>query len=123
MTDIFDTTIVCKSCRVPMHPTTVDREGFELRAVRCGQCKDTIIHPADVQSLDQFRDLKGKTFQVKLRIVGNSHAISIPKEIVTFMHEHQRSLGQARRDMDEMVRLCFEDFDRLSLRFGEEFHG
>jgi hypothetical protein len=106
-----------------MKPTTVHQEGFELRAVQCRKCKDTILHPADAQSMHHFQDLKGKTFQVKLRMVGNSHAISIPKEIVTFMHEHQRAFGQMRSEMDEMVRLCFEDFDRLSVRFGEEDHG
>jgi hypothetical protein len=106
-----------------MHSTTIDRDGFELRAVRCPGCKDVIIHPADMQALDHFKDLKGRTFQVKLRIVGNSHAISIPKEIVTFMHEHQRALGNVSQDIDEMVRLCFEDFDRLSVRFGGEHHG
>jgi hypothetical protein len=53
-------------------------------------------------------------------MVGNSHAISIPKEIVDFMHDHQRTLGTLRREMDETVRLYFEDFDRLSVRFGED---
>jgi len=50
-------------------------------------------------------------------MVGNSHAISIPKEILDFVNEKHR---QARRQMDEMVRLCFEDFDTLSVRFGNE---
>lgn len=120
MTDIFDTAIFCKSCKQPMKQTIVQRDSFELRAVQCGKCKDTIIHPADTQSMHQFQDLKGKTFQVKLRMVGNSHAISIPKEIVDFMHEHHRIMGTFEKEMDEMVRLCFEDFDRLSVRFGEE---
>ena len=48
-----------------------------------------------------------------MRLVGNSYAVSIPKEIVSFM-EHQEKI------MDEMVRLCFEDFGRVSLNFGVE---
>ena len=62
--------------------------------------------------------MKGKNYVVKLRVVGNSHAISIPKEIVNFMNEMQKN---AKRHMDDMVRLCFEDFRRLSLHFGDDF--
>jgi len=62
-------------------------------------------------------NIKGKTYTVKLRMVGNSHAISIPKEILNFMNEQHRNMS---RQMDDMVKLCFEDFDRLSLQFGDE---
>jgi len=117
MTDIFDTTILCKDCNVKMQSTIVNRQGFELRAVKCPRCKDVIVHPADANGLQHFNDLKGKTFSVKLRVVGNSHAISIPKEIIDFMEEQHKTM---RKRMDDMVRLCFEDFDRLSVRFGDE---
>ena len=60
-----------------------------------------------------INNLKGKTYNVKLRMVGNSHAISIPKEIVNFIHEQEKM-------MDDMVRLCFEDMRKLSLVFGED---
>ena len=118
MTDIFDAKIMCKKCGIEMEPSIVNKKGFELRAVRCGKCNDTIIHPADMNALGHYNDLKGKIFSVKLRMVGNSHAISIPKEIVNFINETH---GQVRKDMDDMVRLCFEDFDRLSVRFGEDY--
>jgi hypothetical protein len=117
MTDVFDTTILCKKCNVKMQPTIANREGFELRAVKCPKCGDIIIHPADVNGLEHFNNIKGKTFNVKLRVVGNSHAVSIPKEIISFMEEQHRSM---RKRMDDMVRLCFEDFDKLSLKFGDE---
>ncbi len=117
MTDIFDATILCKHCKQPMQQTLVTKQGFELRAVACPSCGDTIIHPADMNGLEQFKNLQGKTFNVKLRIVGNSHAISIPKEIITFMNEQHRVM---HKRMDDMVRLCFEDFDRLSVRFNDE---
>ena len=61
--------------------------------------------------MEHFNGIKDKKFNVKLRMVGNSHAISIPKEIVEFMYQQERA-------MDNMVRLCFEDMHRLSLRFG-----
>ena len=69
-----------------------------------------------MNSLEQFEGLKGKVFNVKLRMVGNSHAISIPKEIVNFINDFDKEM---KRDMDDMVRLCFEDFGKLSVRFDE----
>lgn len=120
MTDIFEATIICKNCDKPMKQTVMHREGCELRAVECPNCHDTIVHPADLNALQHFHALRDKTFTVKLRVVGNSHAISIPKEIVDFMNDQHRT---AKRQMDDMVRLCFEDFRKLSLRFGDEEPG
>lgn len=117
MTDVFDAKILCKNCNVEMKPTIVEKQGFQLRAVECPKCGDKIIHPADVNGFQHYHDLKGKTFSVKLRVVGNSHAVSIPKEIITFINDQHRTM---KRQMDDMVRLCFEDFDKLSLRFGDE---
>jgi len=116
MTDIFDTEISCKKCNLEMKKTIIEKNGLELRAVKCTNCGDTIIHPADLNALEHFGELRGKTFNVKLRMVGNSHAISIPKEIIEFMHDQQRIM---QSEMDEMVRLCVDDLDRLTLRFGE----
>jgi len=45
-----------------------------------------------------------------MRYVGNSYTVSIPKEIVNFMKEQERMLG-------DMVRLCFNDTHSLSLNF------
>jgi len=117
MTDIFDTKILCKKCNLEMKPAIVERNGLQLRAVKCIKCGDKIIHPADLNNMERFNDLKGKRFNVKLRMVGNSHAISIPKEIIDFMNGMHR---QMRRSMDDMVRLRFEDFDRLGLDFSNE---
>jgi DNA-directed RNA polymerase subunit RPC12/RpoP len=113
MTDIFDTTIACKKCGDEMEKILVNRQGFELRAVECPNCHDKIIHPADVNGYQHYNNIKDKTFHVKLRMVGNSHAISIPKEIIEFMQQ-QESI------MDDMVKLCFEDMRKLRIEFGEE---
>ena len=96
-----------------MRHTVVNKSGFELRAVQCPECNDCITHPADTNTFNSFNNLKGKIFHVKLRMVGNSHAISIPKEIVSFM-QHQEKV------MNDMVSLCFEDMRNLRLEFGEE---
>ena len=61
--------------------------------------------------------MRRKTFNVKLRVVGNSHAISIPKEIVDFINETNQGM---RKHMNEMVKLCFEDFGKLSVNFMDE---
>jgi hypothetical protein len=119
MTDIFDAKILCKNCGLEMKQGIVEKNGLELRAVKCGKCGDKIIHPADLNAQENFKDLRGKTFDVKLRMVGNSHAISIPKEIVNFVEEQHKMM---RRRMDDMVHLCFEDFDTLRVRFGDDIN-
>ncbi len=118
MTDIFDAKISCKNCGIEMKQGIFNKGGYELRAVKCERCGDKIIHPADLNGLEHFNDLRGKTFTVKLRMVGNSHAISIPKEIVEFINDQHK---QMKRHMDDMVKLCFEDFDTIKLRFGEDY--
>jgi hypothetical protein len=125
MTDIFDTKIVCQKCNREMKKCVLEKQGADVRAVRCEKCKSEIIHPADLNCLERYKDLKGKTFNVKLRMVGNSHAISIPKEIVDFMNERHKSMNEQHRkisrEMEDIVKLAFEDFGRLSLNFlGED---
>jgi len=114
MKDIFDAKILCKNCNSLMKPLKVEKGGFSLRAVQCGKCKDKIIHPVDMDNYNRYSDLKSKTYRVKLRVVGNSHAVSIPKEIVDFINGEN---ARMRRHMDNAVKLCFEDFGRLSLDF------
>ena len=113
MTDIFDATILCKKCNIKMKPIIVNKNGLELRAIQCAKCGDQIIHPADLNGMEHFNDLKDKKFNVKLRMVGNSHAISIPKEIIDFMNDRQKEMHRQMQD----VRLMFDDFDTLKLSF------
>jgi len=112
MTDIFDNKILCKNCNVAMQKAQIPRQRFLLRAVVCPKCNDKIIHPLDEEKYKRYLCLKDKEFKVKMRLVGNSYAVSIPKEIVLFMN-------QQKRIMDEMVNLCFEDMNKLSLEFRE----
>jgi DNA-directed RNA polymerase subunit RPC12/RpoP len=109
-TDIFNNTIICGKCESKMFPVNFSKDGFLLRAVKCEKCGNRIIHPRDEQEYKDFVNLKKKQFNVKMRFVGNSYAVSIPKEIVNFMREQEKV-------MDDMVRLCFEEFGRISLRF------
>lgn len=116
MTDIFDNTILCSKCEKKMQPVQIVRNGFVLRAVQCEKCGEKIIHPADEAEYQQFTQLKNKTFRVKMRIVGNSYAVSIPREIVDFMKEQEKM-------MDDFVRVAFNDARKLSLMFGEGEQG
>jgi hypothetical protein len=94
-----------------MNQIDISKNGFILRAVECPKCNARIIHPKDEQEYNNFINLRKKQFNVKMRFVGNSYAVSIPREIVNFMKEQEKI-------MDDMVRLCFEDFGRISLNFG-----
>ena len=112
--DIFDNTILCRKCNSKMQKANIAKNGFVFRAVVCPNedCNEKIIHPSDQEEYDRFINLKNKEFRVKMRLVGNSYAVSIPKEIVSFMNEQKKI-------MDEMVKLCFKDFGRVTLNFGE----
>ena len=93
-----------------MEKAKVSKNGFLLRAMVCPKCSEKIIHPVDEQEYNKFINLRNKEFQVKMRLVGNSYTVSIPKEIVLFIREQERI-------MDDMVKLCFEEAGRLSLNF------
>ena len=113
--DLFNNTILCGKCNVKMAQVNLEKNGFILRAVLCPRCHAKIIHPKDEQEYQEFIDLRKKEFDVKLRFVGNSYAVSIPKEIVNFMKEQEKA-------MDNMVKLCFEEFGRISLDFRDASH-
>jgi len=95
-----------------MQKAQISKNGFVLRAVICQKCNDKVIHPVDEQEYNRFVNLKNREFRVKMRLVGNSYAVSIPKEIVSFMREQEKM-------MNDMVRLCFEEAGRVSLNFNE----
>lgn len=111
MADIFEHTILCKRCKSVMEKATVIRNGFRLRALVCPMGHEKITHPRDEEEYKKFKELHQKEFKVKMRVVGNSYAVSIPKEIVSFIQDQEKML-------DDMVRLCFEEAGKVSLSFG-----
>lgn len=112
MADIFENPILCKKCEKQMKPVTIERAGFSLRAMRCPECGSRILHPKDETEYENFQKLKNKVFRVKMRIVGNSYTVSIPREIVDFIKDQEKI-------MDDFVKLCFDDAKKLNLFFGE----
>ena len=111
-TDIFDNKILCGKCNTKMEKASISKNGFVFKAMICPKCHEKIIHPNDEQEYNKFINLRNKEFHVKMRLVGNSYAVSIPKEIVSFMREQEKI-------MNDMVRLCFEDMGKLSLDFNK----
>ena len=110
MEDIFNNIILCSKCNKKMRPNLLTKNGFNLRIVKCENCGKSIIHPEDKKEYEEFIKLKQKEYNVKMRMVGNSYAVSIPREIVDFMQEQENI-------MDNMVKLCFEKAGRISLDF------
>jgi len=110
MTDIFENSVLCKKCRKAMKPCLVSKNGFNLRTLKCDKCNEIIVHPVDKQEYENFMRLKQKEFEVKMRMVGNSYAISIPREIVDFMKESEKMIN-------DMVKLSFDNANCLSLNF------
>ena len=149
MNDIFENDILCRNCKKKMEKSVMSDNGFKIRFVQCGNCGEKVYHPGDIQEYKQFSDLKQKQFRVKLRLVGNSYAVSIPKEIVDFIKgpfknkqeqdskifdqqkdrksfAQQTSTQRGRADshseddiFNNMVNLCFEEMNRISLMFDD----
>jgi hypothetical protein len=113
MTDIFENTIICKNCKKEMEKVRVIKNGFSLRALKCPKCNEIIIHPHDEDEYKHFLCLRKKAYSVKLRMVGNSYTISIPREIVNFINEQNKLLN-------DFVRLNFEGMKKISLSFDED---
>ena len=93
-----------------MKPGLISKNGFNLRVIRCEKCNELIVHPTDKQEYENFMHLKNKEFEVKMRMVGNSYSVSIPREIVDFMKEQETMINN-------MVKLSFQEAGRLSLMF------
>ena len=128
--DLFENTVLCKNCGKKMKPVVLDKEGFRIRALRCPSCSNQILHPTDVEEYRKFKELRGRHFQVKLRLVGNSYTVSIPREIVNFMKEENEEakqedihskmrehMAKQMQEMQQFVTLAMEEANKLSLMF------
>ena len=95
--DIFNNTILCNKCGKKMQKAQVVKNGFLIRLMVCPTegCNEKIVHPVDEQEYNKFINLKNKEFKVKMRLVGNSYAVSIPKEINFFSMGNCRISGNS----------------------------
>lgn len=107
MKDLFETIIICKKCNKKTEKVVVNKDGFKLRGWKCPNCNEILIHPADLKEYEDFQKIKQKEFQVKLRMVGNSYTVSIPREIVEF--------GEIKRD--KVVKVSLDQPEKVTLFF------
>jgi NAD-dependent SIR2 family protein deacetylase len=113
MKDIFDAEVLCPGCKTRTKKKTGIKEGYRLRFFECPKCSQKIYHPLDIKQYEEFNRLKQREFQVKLRMVGNSFSVTIPKEIIEF----EEKFKQMEEEMDRVMRLTLEEPGKINLHF------
>ena len=108
MADLFNTTILCEDCNKKTNKNELYRDGFRLRYWECDNCNKKWFHPLDEEEYKNFQLLKQKEFQVKLRMVGNSYTVSIPREIIDFEEDFHRELNK-------LINLSLEEPGKISI--------
>lgn len=106
--DIYETTVLCDECDHPTEKTYIVKDGFKIRSWKCPECNKHWHHPSDMDEYKKFNQLKNKDFTVKLRQVGNSYAVSIPKEIIQFTEVRKEG---------RLVRMNVEGPERVTMTF------
>ena len=108
MSDLFDHPVLCTQCNQLMHRENTLQEGFPLRLWECSPCSTRVFHPGDLQDYQAYQRLHQQQFQVKLRRVGNSFCVSIPKELIDYHQE---------RKFQQVVRLHLEHPGKINVIF------
>ena len=106
--DIYDTILICDNCGKQTEKSYVERDGFKIRTWACPNCDKEWNHPSDMEEFKKFNQIKDKDFTVKLRQVGNSYAVSIPKEIIQFTEVRKEG---------RLVRMSMEGPEKVSISF------
>jgi NAD-dependent SIR2 family protein deacetylase len=117
MKDIFDAELICPDCKVKTKKGYNIKEGYRIRYFKCPKCNQKIYHPLDLKQYREFQKLKQREFQVKLRMVGNSFSVTIPKEIIDF----EERFEEMKKEMDKIMRLTLEEPGKISLYFRRLF--
>ena len=117
MKDIFDAEVLCPTCNTRTKKEFEIKEGHKLRYFQCLKCSQRLYHPIDIRNYEEFKKLSGREFQVKLRMVGNSFSVTIPKEIIDF----EERFEVIQEQMDRFMRLSLEEPGKISLCFRRLF--
>ncbi|HII14746.1 MAG TPA: hypothetical protein HA362_00375 [Nanoarchaeota archaeon] len=118
MADIFDADIVCDACKTRAVKGELFKDGFRIRAWRCPKCNKVWPHPLDMSQYEDFRRLKQRDFEVKLRQVGNSWSVSIPKEIIQFEAVKATKVVRLSLDNPGKVSISFTQIKRIINKSG-----
>jgi hypothetical protein len=113
MNDIYETTILCNECNKPTDRIVIVKEGLKMRGWECKQCKKHWPHPHDLEAYKEFQELKRRQFQVKLRQVGNSWAVSIPKEIIRFKEVSKTEVINMSMDEPGKIVISFKKIRKI----------
>ncbi len=113
MKDIFEAEVLCPDCKTKTERKAILKEGYRIRFFYCPKCSTKIYHPLDLEKYKAFKKLKQREFQVKLRMVGNSFSVTIPKEIIDF----EENFKDMEQEMDKIMRLTLDEPGKLSLYF------
>ncbi len=116
MEDLYYNTILCTNCNKKTVKTAIIKNGFSIRVLKCPNCNKEWYHPLDMQRYKNFQELKNKEFSVKLRMVGNSFCVSIPKEIIEF----EERFVLLEKEIDNLIRMSLEEPGKLSLFFSKK---
>ena len=106
--DIFDHIVLCNKCNTKTKKNNALLEGFQVRTLECNKCNEIIYHPRDLKEFENFKSLKSREFNVKLRMVGNSFCVSIPKELIDF---HKKG----EKEFNNLVRMSLESPGKISI--------
>ena len=82
--DIFENILICNKCNKKTRKDYIIKQGFKIRIWKCPKCSKVWYHPVDSNKYLEWNKVKNSKFDVKLRTVGNSWVVSIPKEIARF---------------------------------------
>jgi uncharacterized Zn finger protein len=115
--DIFENVVLCNKCGAKTRKNIMIKEGFKIRVLECPKCGKIIPHPVDLEEFKNFKRLREREFHVKLRMVGNSYTVSIPKEIIDFEEEMNKEVKKSLEMMNRLVRLSLEEPGKLGLFF------
>ncbi len=112
MADLFDNVILCGQCGKEMFKDQIIKNGMRIRSAACEKCGKKEFHPLDLERYKEFQQIRQRPFRVKLRMVGNSYAVSIPREIIDFFSEAEK--------IAEEVEMHISEFDKLMLIFHQK---
>ena len=110
MKDIFDQLVLCINCETKTSKNIAVKDGFKIRVLECLNCGEITYHPGDFKEYEDFRKLKSRDFNVKLRMVGNSFCVSIPKELVDFHREIEK-------EFNNLVKLNLDGPGKITMFF------
>lgn len=113
MADIYDTTMLCDECSTKLEKSFAIKNGFRLRSWYCPKCNKQWIHPKDEQDYNHFVELKKREFEVKLRQIGNSWAVSIPKEFIRFEEVTKTEVIRMSMDSPGKLTILFKRTKRV----------